>query len=201
MVRGYFRFMEVAKFTKNNLLQRLKNNYIDDEEYPLEPAELEKKNLLEKVWALRVNNKYQQHEIINILMRPKERGGEGLSRSTAYRMYQNSQQLFGELDHVNSAAENAVARSIFHDLYIKAYKQGDFKTANKAYENYVKLIPEDKSNELDPEMLKASIYREVLPPAVKKMFKKAAERGVVDLMFLGAEDVEFQEVENEEDDD
>ena len=32
------------------------------------------------------------------------------------------------------------------------------------------------------------------------MFRKAAERGVVDLMFLGAEDVEFQEVENPEDD-
>lgn len=191
--------MELAKFTKNNLLQRLKNNYIDDEEFPLESADLEKKNLLERVWALRVNNKYQQHDIINILMRPKDRGGESLPRSTAYRMYQYSQQLFGELDHVSSAAENAVARSVFHDLYIKAYKQGDFKTATKAYENYVKLIPEDKSDKIDPEMLKASVYRQVLPPAVKKMFRKAAERGVVDLMFLGAEDVEFQEVDNEDD--
>lgn len=190
--------MELAKFTKNNLLQRLKNNYVDDEEYPLEPEDLEKKNLLEKIWALRVNNKYQQHDIINILMRPKVRGGEGLPRSTAYRMYQNSQQLFGELDYVDSAAELAVARSIFHDLYVKAYKLGDFKTANKAYENYVKLIPEYKSNELNPEMLNASVYREVLPPAVKKFFRKAAERGVVDLMFLGAEDAEFQEADNEE---
>jgi len=193
--------MELAKFTKNNLLQRLKNNYIDDEEYPLEPADLEKKNLLEKIWALRVNNKYQQEDIIRILMRSKDRGGEGLSRSTAYRDYNLSQQLYGELDFINAAAERAVARSIFHDMYIKAYKQGDIKTANKAYENYVKLIPEDKVDKIDPEMLKASVYRQVLPPEVKKMFRKAAERGVVDLMFLGAEDVEFQEVNNEEEDD
>lgn len=193
--------MEVAKFTHNNLLQRLKNNYIDDENYPLVPADLEKKILLEKIWSLRVNNKYQQQDIILILTRSKDHGGEGLSRTTAYRNYQLSQQLFGELDLVNAAAERAVARSRFHDLYIQAYKLGDFKTANKAYENYVKLIPEDKSGEIDPEMLKASVYRQVLPPAVKKMFRKAAERGVVDLMFLGAEDVEFQELENEEEED
>lgn len=193
--------MELAKFTKNSLLQRLKNNYMDDEEYKLEPADLQKKNILEKIWGLRVNNKYQQEDIIKILMRPKERGGEGLSRSTAYRDYNLSQQLFGELDLVNAAAERAVARSVFHDLYIKAYQKGDFKTANKAYENYVKMIPEDKSGEIDPEMLKASIYRQVLPPAVKKMFKKAAERGVVDLMFLSAEDAEWQESENEDDED
>lgn len=192
--------MEVAKFTNNNLLQRLKNNYIDDENFPLEPADLEKKNLYEKIWSLRVGDKYHQQDIIAILMRPKVRGGEGLSRSTAYRSYQISQQLYGELDKVDIAAENAMARAVFHDLYITAKKRGDLKTANKAYENYVKLIPQDKSNELDPEMLKASIYREVLPPAVKKMFRKAAERGVVDLMFLGAEDAEWQEAENDEDD-
>jgi len=192
--------MEVAKFTKNNLLQRLKNNYIDDETYPLEATDLEKKNLYEKIWSLRVGNKYHQQDIIGILMRPKERGGEGLTRSTAYRSYQISQQLFGELDKVDTAAELAMARAVFHDLYILAKKQGDLKTANKAYENYVKLIPEDKADMLDPEMLKASVYREVLPPAVKKMFRKAAERGVIDLMFLGAEDAEWQEEDNEDED-
>lgn len=191
--------MELASFTKNNLLQRLKNNYID-ESFKLEPADIEKKKLFEKIWSLRVNNKYNQNNIIGILMRPKERGGEGLTRTTAYRMYQVSMQLFGDLDKVDTAAEIAVARSVFYDLYITARKSGDLKTANKAYENYCKYIPEDKGNEVDPKKLEASIYRQILPPAVKKMFRKAAERGVVDLMFLGAEDVEFQEVENPEDD-
>jgi len=192
--------MEVAKFTQNNLLQRLKNNYIDDENFPLEKADLEKKNILERIWALRAGNKYHQQDIIAILMRPKERGGENLSRSTAYRNYQLSMQLFGELDKVDAAAEKAVARATFHDLYVKAYRNGDFKTANKAYENYVKLIPED-SKSIDPEMLSASIFRQILPPAVKRMFKKSAERGVVDLMFLGAEDAEWKEVDNEDEDD
>lgn len=191
--------MEVAKFTKNNLLQRLKNNYIDDE-FELEPADIEKRNLFEKIWALRAGNKYHQIDIISILMRPKERGGEGLPRSTAYRSYQASMQLFGDLDKVDTAAEIAVARAVFHDLYITSKKKGDLKTANKAYENYCKYIPEDKGNEVDPKKLEASIYRQILPPAVKKMYRKAAERGVVDLMFLGAEDAEFREVENEEDD-
>lgn len=195
--------MEIAKFTKNNLLQRLKNNYIDDA-FPLEKEDIEKKILFEKIWSLRVGNKYQQHDVINILMRSKDRGGEGLSRSTAYRSYQMSQQLFGELDKVDTAAELAVARSVFHDLYILAKKQGDLKTATKAYENYVKLIPEDRSNDIDPNKLQASVYKEVIPTAGKKMFRNAAKRGVVDLMFFTPEDVDdahFEEVKNEDDDD
>lgn len=195
--------MEVAKFSQNNLLQRLKNNYIDDEEYKLEPGDLEKKNLLEKIWALRINNKYQQEDIIKILMRPKDRSGEGLSRTTAYRYYNLSQQLFGELDFVHAAAELAVARSRFHDMYIQSYKIGDFKTANKAYENYVKLIPEDQNNLVDPEKLKASVYKEVIPPAGRKMLRNAAKRGVVDLMFFRPEDVtdaQFEEIAEDDDD-
>jgi len=193
--------MELSRFTKNNLLQRLKNNYIDDEEFPLAPADLEKKRLLDKIWGLREGNKYHQHDIIKILIRPVARGGEGLSRTTAYNNYKMSMQLFGELDMVEIAAEKAIARAVFHDLYLKALKNGDLKNANKAYENYMKHIPEDMSGQIDPEMLKASIYRQVLPPEVKKMFKKAKERGVVDLMFLSAEDVEWQEVDNEDEED
>ncbi|MGD1319533.1 hypothetical protein [Chryseobacterium sp. 2R14A] len=193
--------MELAKFTKNNLLQRLKNNYIDDEEFPLAPADMEKKILLEKIWGLRVNNKYHQQDIITILMRPKNRGGEGLSRSTAYRNYVLSQQLFGELDVVDIAAEKVIARAVFHDIYIKALKKGDLKNMTKAYENYMKHIPEDMSDRIDPEMLKASVFRQVLPKEVKNMFKKAAERGVVDLMFIDAEDVEWKESNGEDEDD
>lgn len=193
--------MELAKFTKNNLLQRLKNNYIDDEEFPLAPADMEKKRLLEKIWGLRVNNKYHQQDIITILMRPTNRGGEGLSRSTAYRNYVLSQQLFGELDVVDIAAEKVVARAVFHDIYIKALKKGDLKNMTKAYENYMKHIPEDMSDRIDPEMLKASVFRQILPKEVKNMFKKAAERGVVDLMFIDAEDVEWKESTGEEEDD
>lgn len=193
--------MELSKFTKNNLLQRLKNNYIDDENNKLEPADVEKKNLLEKIWGLRVGNKYHQQDIISILMRPKNRGGEGLSRSTAYRNYVLSQQLFGELDVVDIAAEKVVARAVFHDIYIKALKKGDLKNMTKAYENYMKHIPEDMSDKIDPEMLKASVFRQVLPKEVKNMFKKAAERGVVDLMFIDAEDVEWKESTGEEEDD
>ncbi|MFL9834999.1 hypothetical protein [Chryseobacterium terrae] len=195
--------MEVAKFTKNNLLQRLKNNYIDDEGFPLEPADLEKKRIFEKIWALRDENKYHKSDIIKILMRPKNRDGENLPRTTAYNFYNYSMQLFGNLDSVDSAAEKAVARSVFHDLYLKSYKLGDFKTATKAYENYVKLIPEDKSNDYDPEKLKASIYKEHIPKPAMVMFKNAKKRGVVDLMFFKPEDVDdadFEEVKDDEDD-
>lgn len=198
LYRGYFRFMEVVKYQKDNLFQRLKAHYINDD-IVLTPDEIEKKKLLDKIWSLRINNKYSKNDIIKILQRPKERGGEGIPRSTAYRQYQYAMQLYGDIDALDYAAEMAFLREVFQDIMNRARKNGDLKAEISAGKEYRKLLPvKDAGPEIDPHKLEASLYRQILPAPVKKMFRKAAERGVIDLMFFGAEDAEFKEMNDEE---
>lgn len=190
--------MELLKFQKDNLFQRLKAHYINDD-VVLSDVEIEKKNLYEKIWALRFENKYSKLDIISICMRPTERGGLNIPRSTAYRSYNYAMQLYGDIDAVDHAAEISFLKVAFHEEYTLAKKNGDRKNAIAALKEYRTLIPQkDSGPEIDPKKLEASIYRQVLPVEVKKMFRKAMEGGVFDFMNLNADFAEFQEVKDDE---
>ena len=190
--------MELVKFQKDNLFQRLKSHYINDD-IVLSASETEKKNLYEKIWALRFENKYSKLDIISIIMRPIERGGLNIPRTTAYRSYNYAMQLYGDIDAVDHTAEISFLKAAFHEEYILAKKNGERKNAIAALKEYRSLVPQQDSGPvIDPKKLEASIYRQVLPPEVKKMFRKAMEGGVFDFMNLNAEYAEFQEANDDE---
>ena len=147
------------------------------------------------IWSLRLNNKYSKNQVIQIVMRDHK-----VSQATAYRDYVLSQQLFGELDNVNIAAERMVLAESYWNLYQMALKKGNEDGARKALDSYKSLYNfHDTAQKVDPKKLEASNYILKLPRSTNKLITKMLTAGIVDFNSIGAEDVEFKEIlENEE---
>ncbi|MGYP000054400464 len=191
--------MELVKYTKDNAFQRIKAWYIDENSVILSDLENEKKDRMIHIWSLRLNNKYSKNQVIQIVMRDHK-----VSQATAYRDYVLSQQLFGELDNVNIAAERMVLAESYWNLYQMALKKGNEDGARKALDSYKSLYNfHDTAQKVDPKKLEASNYILKLPRNANKLITKMLSAGIVDFNSLGAEDVEFKEIletEEEEED-
>jgi len=97
--------MELSKFKKDSSFQRIKASYLDESSVELTEREAEKKKRMSHAWSLRLNNKYSTYQVIQILMRD-----HGISQASAYREYNMSMQIFGELDATTLAAERQVLK-------------------------------------------------------------------------------------------
>lgn len=183
------------------MFQRIKSSYID-ETFELKPSELAKKERLEKIWALRINDKYSPHQTITIIMRDfKTDKGEPISRATAYRDYAWSMAVFGDIDQVNKAAEKMVLAQSYWEIYQKnVNKSTGVEVALKALHSYERLMGFDKTESL-AELLK---YKSVdiklqISSKQKKAFDQFFKTGVADFNDFDADDIEYEEV-NEDDD-
>lgn len=87
----------------------------------------------------------------------------------------------------------------YERLYQLAMKKGDIELAKKINDSLVKLLPVVDENKVDPKKLEASNYILKLPRSTNKLITKMLTAGIVDFNSIGAEDVEFKEIlENEE---
>lgn len=186
--------MDIVKYTKDNVFQRIKSWYIDEKSVTLTVEEEEKKERLIHIWSLRINNKYSRNQVVQIAMRDHK-----ISQATAYRDYVLSQQLFGELDQVNIAAERMVLAESYWNLYQMALKKGNEDGARKALDSYKSLYNWLESDQkVDPKKLEASVYVMKLPRKTGKILDKMVESGNMNLNGVFTEDAEFEEVNPDE---
>lgn len=189
--------MDIVKFTKDNSFQRIKAWYIDEDSVKLSERDERLKDRLMHIWSLRINNKYTQHQIIQIIVRDYK-----VSHATAYRNYPLAMNLFGDLDQVNLAAERMVFKEKFENLYQMALKKGNEDAAVRALTQAKSLYDfHDTVQKVDPKKLEASNYIIKLPRNVTKLLSKTLSGdGVLDFNNIGAEDVDFKVVEPEDED-
>jgi len=187
--------MDIVKFTKDNSYQRIKAWYIDENSVTLSEKDEKLKDRLMHIWSLRINNKYTQHQIIQIIVRDYK-----VSHATAYRNYPLAMHLFGDLDQVNIAAERMIFREKFENLYQMALKKGNEDAAVRALTQAKSLYDfQDTTQKVDPKKLEASNYIIKLPRNVTKILTKTLSGdGVLDFNSLGADDVDFKTVEPED---
>lgn len=191
--------MEVTKYGKDSMFQRIKASYID-ENFELKPNEKLKKERLEKIWGLRINNKYSAHQAIQIIMRDfKNADGSSISRATAYRDYAWSMAIFGDIDSLNKAAEKMVLADAYWNIFQKALKDGEKEIQLKALNSYEKLVGLDKTETM-ADLLKYKSNDITLRISRKqsKAIGKFFNIGVADLNNFDAEDVDFVEISEEE---
>ncbi|MCT4236763.1 hypothetical protein HZP42_10235 [Elizabethkingia anophelis] len=193
--------MEVLKLQKESMFQRIKSSYIDEGSVELTPKEQSKKERLEKIWALRINNKYSSHQVIQIAVRDfKNDKGDPISRATAYRDYAWSMAIFGDVDQANKAAEKMVVADAYWTLYQKGVKTGNDDLALRSLNSYERIMGFDKTESL-ADLLK---YKSVdvtikLSRKQSKALNNFYQLGVTDFNDFDAEDVDYTEVgENEE---
>lgn len=186
--------MDIVKLTRDNSYQRIKAWYINEDSVTLTDRDIELKDRLMHIWSLRINNKYSQNQIIQIIVREYK-----ISHSTAYRSFPLAMELFGDVDKVNLAAERMILAENFWNLYQMALKKGNEDGAIKALREYKSLYNfHDTTQKVDPKKLEASVYKMVLAKPVDKMLSNMRKSGVMDFMSIGAKDVVWKAVEDKD---
>ncbi|WP_312750551.1 hypothetical protein [Epilithonimonas hominis] len=186
--------MDIVKYTRDSSFQRIKAWYIDEDSVKLTPEEIQKKDRLVHLWSLRLNNKYSRHQVIQIAIRDHK-----VSQATAYRDYVLSQQLFGDIDATNVAAERMVLAEAYWNLYQMALKKGNDESARKALDSYKSLFDfGDTGQKIDPKKLEASVYVMGVPRKTGKIMDKMIESGMLNMNGLFTEDAEFKELDDNE---
>lgn len=179
------------------MFQRLKAHYIDETQVVLSQKEQAKLDRLVHIWGLRINNKYSPNQAIQIIIRDHK-----VSRATAYRDYAWSQQLFGELDETNIAAERQILKEAYWNLYQLELKKGNGEAAKKALDSYKSLFNFNATEQtIDPAKLQAHEYNIHMPRWVyKKMDKVFENGGGFNFNGMDVEDVDFKDSDTDDDD-
>lgn len=193
---SYFCCMELVKQTKDSSYAKIQASYMDESSVVLTDKQQEIKARLSHAWALRLNNKYSPHQVVQIMMKEHK-----ISQATAYRDYNWAMQIFGNLDATNLAAERQVLKEAFWNAYQKAVKSGNLEMEVKALKEYRSLFNFDESeNQIDPNKIQAHEYRINLVRWAYPKLAAMVEGGVLDFNNLNVEDVEFKEAIEVEDD-
>ncbi len=184
---------DIVKFSKDSLCQQIKASYLDDD-FQLSDKALKKKKRLQHIFALRLKNKYSRHQTIKVIQKEY-----GISQSTAYREYNLSMQLFGDLDKTEKNAERLILAEAYWDLYKKALKKKNIEQARKALDSYKSLFNfEDNDIEIDANKIQAHEYHIHLSREGNKILRDTLAKGVVDFNSYKVEDVEHEEIEDNE---
>lgn len=190
--------MELVKQSKDSSFAKIQASYLDDSSVVLTDKQEIIKKRLSHAWALRLNNKYSPHQVVQILIRE-----HNISQATAYRDYNWAMQIFGNLDATNLAAEKQILKEAFWNAYQKAVKVGNLEMEVKALKEYRSLFNFDESeNQIDPNKIQAHEYKIQLVRWAYPKLAAMVEGGVMDFNNLEVDDVEFREkVESEDGED
>ena len=187
--------MELTKFSKDSLYQRISASYIDDS-FQLEPAEEAIKTRLRHIHGLRLSNKYSKHQAIQIHIREM-----GVSQATAYRDYTWAMQIFGDIEKSDLQAERLILAERYWELYQRALKKDELEQARRALDSYKSLFNFDKEErEINFEKITANEYHIKMSRKSAKMLRAALTSGVVDFNNLPATDTDYEDITDDPDD-
>jgi len=187
--------MELTKFSKDSLYQRISASYID-ENFQLLPAEEAVKTRLRHIHGLRLSNKYSKHQAIQIHIREM-----GVSQATAYRDYSWAMQIFGDIEKSDLQAERLILAERYWELYQRALKKDELEQARRALDSYKSLFNFDKEEkEINFEKITANEYHIRMSRKSAKMLRAALASGVVDFNSLPATDTDYEDITDDPDD-
>lgn len=187
--------MELTKFSKDSLYQRISASYID-ENFQLLPAEEAVKTRLRHIHGLRLSNKYSKHQAIQIHIREM-----GVSQATAYRDYSWAMQIFGDIEKSDLQAERLILAERYWELYQRALKKDELEQARRALDSYKSLFNFDKEEkEINFEKITANEYHIKMSRKSAKMLRAALTSGVVDFNNLPATDTDYKDITDDPDD-
>lgn len=185
--------MNVVKFQKDSVLQKIKASYIE-ESFELTEHEKEIKKRLVHYHSLRFERKYSRHQAVKIHAREM-----GVSKATAYRDAQQAEYVMGNIEKADIEFERALLKEAYWNLYQLNLKKNETEAAKSALDSYSKLINWNATeSKINPEKLAASEITLKLDRNSSKILKKHFESGVVDLNDMDVEDIDFKDVTEDE---
>ena len=183
--------MNLAKFNKDTPLQKIRASFLDDD-VALTLKEIDLKEKIRYVFTLRLKENHSRSSAIDRLMEEYPE----ISQATAYRIYNKSTFVFGELDQTDSRAERMLLREHYWNLYKDAKDAKDYQTALKILDSYKELFDfSDTDTDIDPGKLKAHEYHIKVPREIQKLMKEQLSKGSVDFnKYPNIEDIPHEEL-------
>lgn len=154
------------------------------------------------VQQLKLTHDFTQSEIVKHLIKFTEQTeGKAISQATAYREYSFAMMIFGNADEVQIRGEIAVMKDLCMKEYRDAKKRGDEELAHKWYKEYRALFPKDVQDlkDYDPDKLEANEYKFVMQRETEKVVAEHFGSGSIDLNSFKPVDIEFEEIQDEDD--
>lgn len=180
-------------------LDKIRAYYADPIKYELTATLEAVRKRLQDVMQLRLNY-WSKQKIVTYL-----KDHYDIEQAQAYADIRNSELLYGEINETSRKAKMSVLYEFSFQFLQRARERADLKAEAKALELLSKFggLDEEDNLEFNPEKFEAVTPKISVNKKAYEMFMKMASNGVVDLNDFNATDIDFEEVndteENEED--
>lgn len=176
-------------------LEKIMAHHIDPIRFPLSP----KLEAIRKRWAEVLTlsfNYYSPQQIVNKLMEDHD-----ISLAQAYLDVKNAQCLYGNVMESDKKGKQAILYEYAHKYYQRSIQAKDLKAQAKALELMAKFggLDEVDLSDFNPEKLENVEIKFAIPKQVYQYLKLSNDQGVDDSNFSKPIDIEFEEL-NEVDD-
>lgn len=180
-------------------LDKIRAYYADPVKYELSETLEAVRKRLQHVMQLRLNY-WSKQKIVTYL-----KDHYGIEQAQAYIDIRNSELLYGEINETSRKAKQSILYEFSFQFLQRARERADLKAEAKALELLSKFggLDEEDNLEFNPEKFEAVTPKISVNKKAYELFMKLASNGVVDLNDFNATDIDFEEVndaqENEED--
>jgi hypothetical protein len=175
-------------------LEKIMAHHIDPVRFPLSPKLEEIRKRWSEVLTLSFNY-YSPQQIVNKLMED-----HGVSLAQAYLDVKNAQILYGNVMESDKKGKQAILYEYAHKYYQRAIQAKDLKAQAKALELMSKFggLDEVDLADFNPEKLENVEIKFAIPKELYKYLKMGEHEGVDDSNLSAPIDVEFENVEEDE---
>lgn len=175
-------------------LEKIMAHHIDPVRFPLSPKLEEIRKRWAEVLTLSFNY-YSPQQIVNKLMED-----HGVSLAQAYLDVKNAQILYGNVMESDKKGKQAILYEYAHKYYQRAIQAKDLKAQAKALELMAKFggLDEVDLADFNPEKLENVEIKFAIPKELYKYLKMGEHEGVDDSNLSAPIDIEFENVEEDE---
>ena len=175
-------------------LEKIMAHHIDPVRFPLSPKLEEIRKRWSEVLTLSFNY-YSPQQIVNKLMED-----HGVSLAQAYLDVKNAQILYGNVMESDKKGKQAILYEYAHKYYQRAIQAKDLKAQAKALELMSKFggLDEVDLADFNPEKLENVEIKFAIPKELYQYLKMRANQGVDDSNLSAPIDIEFENVEEDE---
>lgn len=148
-----------------------------------------------KAWNLMINY-HSKEQAMSVLF------NDGNSKAQAYRYVNDAMAIFGDILVNHKEAKRYLIEEDLMRLQQRAIKDKDGALELKVIAQRIKIggFDKDTNPNFDPEKLKAQTYVLKVHPSVLKTIEARMEGGSLSFNDLDTEDIDYQEVKEEDDD-
>jgi hypothetical protein len=180
---------------KVTTLDKIRKYYLKGEHtVTLSESQEETRIKISKAWNLMINY-HSKEQAVSVLV------NDGSSRAQAYRYVNDSLAIFGDILKNHKEAKRYLIEEDLMRLQQRAIKDKDGALELKVIAQRIKIGGFDKDTDpnFDPEKLKAQTYILKVHPSVLKSLEGREDGGLIDFNDMNSEDIDYEDVKEDED--